>query len=261
MISIPKGQRVRIRRYDANVSTKWVKPEKQSVRGQYRNQRDISQQEAIEGLNDKVFILMEPVIFNVSSSYTGLFGNGGNDGLSIEQYATSEIAKALGLNTAAAILSGVSEYSGFQRWSSTSCIETELSLGVIAEGGDAYEEVVKPMLNLINLTIPQVNESEWGIIDKARLLRTPGPSIANVLKSEFGKDVDSGDYHSADTEFTICVGPLVFDHVVITKVTPTIMPDTDINGYPLSAFLKLTFRGTRIPNDEMMTTIFGGWTE
>lgn len=245
-IDIPKGQKVRIRRY---------KPGAENQRGR----RNIAFQDKLDGINDTSFILMEPVTFNVNSSYTSLLGNEAVS-TSLPQYLAGELAKAFGGNTIAGVLTGITEYSGFQRWSGTDLLSTELSVGLIAQE-DAYKEVVLPMLNLIKLTIPTVNHSTSKIIDKARTLRLPGPSLIKTIQQAFGKDVSGGEYTESDTELTICVGNLVFDHVIITGVTPTIMPDTDTNGYPLSVFLKIVFKGTRIPNDETIGDIFSGWTE
>lgn len=247
-INIPKGQQVRIRKYDA----------KKINRSPVTGRRNMSYQDSIEGLNDAVFILMEPVVFNVSSNFTELMQT---ETPSVLQYLGGEVLKTFGANTAAGIVTGVTEYSGFQRWSGTSPISTELSVGIISQG-NAYKDVVQPMLNLINLTIPSVNESDIGWINKARTLRLPGPSIIKVINDVFNTNIGTNeDYTSSDTEFTICVGNIIFDHVVITGVTPTIMPDTDENGYPLSVFLKIAFKGTRIPNNEMLKDIFAGWYE
>ena len=118
------------------------------------------------------------------------------------------------------------------------------------------------MLTLIKLTIPSVNHSSVDVVNKARTLKLPGPSVIKAIKAAFGIDASQKEgYSESDTEFTICAGNLVFDHVVITSVTPTIMPDTDEYGYPLSVFLKLKFKGTRIPNNELVDQIFAGWTE
>lgn len=254
-IMIPKGQRVRIRKYDADT----VKYTYRS-RGAYNmaKVRDISNQQQIEGINDTSFILMEPVTFNVSSSFKQLMDTNTPE---LSQYLGGEVLKAFGANTTAGIVTGVTEYSGFLRWSDTPVIDTELSLGVISQG-DAYRDVVLPMLSLIKLTIPTVNTANNTWINNARTLKLPGPSIIKVINSVFNTNIGSGSsYTESDTEFTICVGNLVFDHVVITSVTPTIMPDTDTNGYPLSVFLKLRFKGTRIPNNEMMDQIFAGWED
>lgn len=255
-INIPEGQRVRIRRYEggnypAHAAVK--------VNGEYRNKRNIYKQDALDGINDTSFILMEPVTFNVSSSYTELMGSNSSSGVELPQYLGGQVLDAVGLGTAAGIVTGVTEYSGFQRWSGTGLIETELSVGLIAKE-DAYNDVVLPMLNLIKLTVPTVNVEKDNWIGKARTLRLPGPSIVKAMRDIFGKDVSDKHYTSSDTEFTICVGNLVFDHAVITSVTPTIMPDTDTNGYPLSVFLKIKFKVTRIPNNEMIDDIFNGWT-
>jgi len=253
---IPKGQRVRIRKYDASTAVYTARS-----RGAYNlaKVRDISKQQQISGINDTSFILMEPFTFNVSSQFTSLIKT---EQPSLLQYITGDItAKLLGWNEAAGVITGVTEYSGFQRWSSTEPIDTEVSLGLVSKG-DAYNDVVKPMLNLIKLTIPSVNHSDIGVVEKARTLRLPGPSVIKTIQSIFNKSVnETTSYTESDTEFTICIGNLVFDHVVITNVTPTIMPDTDEFGYPLSVFLKLRFKGTRIPNDEMMDDIFAGWEE
>lgn len=245
-IDIPKGQRVRIRKYDGTG---------------YRTasgKRDITFQKSVSDLNDTNFILMEPVTFNISSSFSELMQT---EQPNVLQYLGGELLKTFGANKAAGVVTGVTEYSGFQRWSGTGVIDTELSLGIISQG-DAYNDVVKPMLNLIKLTIPQVNVNGEGLVGKARTLRLPGPSVIKVINEVFNANIGSDStYTESDTEFTICVGNLVFDHVVITSVTPTIMPDTDENGYPLSVFLKVRFKGTRIPNDQMIDEIFAGWEE
>ena len=242
---IPKGQRVRIRKYDAN-------------RIPSSGPRRMRYQEKIEGINDASFILMEPVVFNVSSNFKALMETKTPE---LSQYLGGEVLKSFGADTAAGIVTGVTEYSGFQRWSDTDVLDVELSLGIISQG-DAYKDVVLPMLALIKLTIPTVNTSDNAWINKARTLRLPGPSIMKVINSVFNTHIGSdAAYTESDSEFTICIGNLVFDHVVITSVTPTIMSDTDVNGYPLSVFLKLKFKGTRIPNNEMMDQIFAGWED
>lgn len=252
-IRIPEGQRVRIRKYDAGVSRNDVKQS-----GNIITKRNIYNQKALDDINDCSFILMEPVTFNISSNFENLIET---QKVSLGQYLGGELFKALGADSVAGVITGVTEYSGFQRWSSTNLIDTELSVGLIAKD-DAYEDVVKPMLKLIKLTIPSINHSSSQMINAARTLRLPGPSIIKTLKQIFRKeDISGTEYTESDTEFTLCVGNLVFDHVVITGVTPTIMPDTDINGYPLSVFLKIRFKGTRIPNDEMIDDIFNGWVE
>ena len=259
-IDIPKGQRVRIRKYDGHTPRAEAGIDYSTGRRErvYGTRRKISAQEAIEGLNDSMFILMEPVQFNINSNFTELMQT---NAPKIEQYLGGELLKAFGADVAAGVVTGVTEYSGFQRWQSTSLIETELSIGVISQG-DAYKDVVQPMLNLMKITIPSVNKSKSTLINRARTLRLPGPSIIKVINEVFNTDLGSdNDYTASDSEFTICVGNLVFDHVVITNVTPTIMPETDTNGYPLSVFLKLKFRGTRIPNDEMIDEIFAGWED
>ena len=246
-MNIPQGQRVRIRRYN-----------KGTVNYNKAGGRNISGQDAISGLDDTKFILMEPIKFNVSSQYKSLMDTGSST--SDLQYLGGQLLNWLGLDSAAGVVTGVTEYSGFQRWNSTDCLELELHLGLIAEN-DALEEVVKPMLSLIQLIIPKVNETNSDLVNKARTLRLPGPSLENVIKQELGQNVEGGTYTDSDTEFTICVGNLVFDHVIITGVTPTIMPDTDTRGYPLSVFIELKFRGTRIPTDQSLKDIFAGWTE
>lgn len=246
-INIPKGQRVRIRKYDS----------KKIMRSPITGRRNISSQDkAIEGLNDANFILMEPLVFNINSNFTDLIKTEQPSDL---QYIVGEGLKAIGANTVAGIVTGVTEYSGFQRWSGTDPISTELSVGLISQG-DAKKDVIEPMLHLINLTIPKVDNTKF--IEKARVLRLPGPSIMKVINDAFNSNIGSDStYTSSDTELTICVGNLIFDHVIITGVTPTIMPDTDENGYPLSVFLKIAFKGTRIPNDDMLKDIFAGWYE
>jgi len=251
-IRIPEGLRVRIRKYDAGFGRNDVKQS-----GNIITKRNIYRQQAFDDINDCAFILMDPVTFNVSSNFENLMET---QKVSLGQYLGGELFKAIGADAIAGVITGVTEYSGFQRWSSTNVIDTELSVGLIAKN-DAYEDVVKPMLKFIKLTIPSINHSSSQMINAARTLRLPGPSIIKTLKQIFGKDVSGTEYTESDTEFTICVGNLVFDHVVLTSVTPTIMPDTDTNGYPLSVYLKIKFRGTRIPNDEMMDDIFNGWVE
>lgn len=245
-IDIPKGQRVRIRKYDGNTPRKY----------KGSKIRAINKQDPIENLNDTTFILMEPVTFNVSSNFTELIQTESG----ITQYLGGEILKAFGLDTAAALATGVTEYAGFQKWQSTGLLDTELSIGLISQG-DAKKDVIEPMLNLMKITIPEVVQSENTVVNTARLLKLPGPSIIRVIQNVFDKSASNKEYTSSDTEFTICVGNLVFDHVIITGVTPTIMPDVDENGYPLSVFLKVKFKCTRIPNNLMLDEIFAGWED
>lgn len=111
---------------------------------------------------------------------------------------------------------------------------------------NAYEEVVKPILNLITPTLPQVlGEISWAgpmpaawnllsnIISKSNELDTSSlATLANYIISNSYKNYT----------YTLKLGSLMtFSEVYFKKATCTLSSKVDVNGYPISGSVTIDF--------------------
>lgn len=102
--------------------------------------------------------LPEQVTFDVSSSYEAPYAQGANQTLPI----IGQLARALGVNLTTQAMT-------VQVWQGSSDINFQIPIVFQAEQ-DAYQDVIKPILDLLKLTVP-IDNANGG------LLETPGPHI------------------------------------------------------------------------------------
>lgn len=166
-------------------------------------------------------VLEEDVSFSASSSFGTLMGGGG--GLQkILTYAGRVVSDVAGVG-----FGGQIKQMGMQSWQSTDPLSLNLVftfyLG-IADLWDAFEEVKKPIFELIKLTLPKEGLGVGGV----ETLIAPGPSPLEVLKGSPAEGKVNFRSISLDVG-----GILYMPEVIVKKVQPTFSSNVDDRGNPI----------------------------
>lgn len=167
-------------------------------------------------------ILEDNVTLSASSQFGSVFGGGGKITQVIN--AMGKLSQDMG----GPAFGGTLKQMGMQTWQSTdpltvSSLVLTFYLG-IAEKWDAFEEVKKPIFELMKMTLPK--EGVGGS------LTMPGPSPLSALKGTFaeGKVEEKVDIKSISLDLG---GIIYLPEIIVKKVDPTFSVETDDKGNPI----------------------------
>jgi hypothetical protein len=166
-------------------------------------------------------IIEDDIQLSVSSSFGNLFGGGGK---------LQNILKNLGRATADITgqgFGGTLKQMGMQVWQSTDPLSLNLNftfyLG-IANKWDAFEEVKKPIFELMKLVLP--SEGAGGT------LVAPGPSPLEIFKGTFAEEAVEEKLNLRS--ISVDIGGIIFlPEIIVKKVEPVFSAKVDENNIPI----------------------------
>ena len=188
----------------------WSAPENQLVR--IISSQDLQNP---DGVNEIIALLDRPFSMSSSSDWKALVGT---------STQLDEILQAVSKNQ----ISGVSVYSARRIWTGSDPLSLNLNLKFYAVN-NSYNEVLSPCIRLQRMALPSYTPGNLS------LLTPPGPSPYNWTAATASNT--TGDYIQI-----YIAGFLLFDPVIIKRVTVEFENKYDINGYPMGANVQVEFQ-------------------
>lgn len=125
--------------------------------------------------------------------------------------------------------SGQFKQLGFQIWQKTDPLQVSITLGFNMKT-NAYDDVVRPTKALVKLPLPD----DGAAGDNGLGLIPPGPSILEAFgennQTQSGKNIHCR------------IGFVRLPGIIVTGAEPTFSKETDQNGYPIYAKVRLDIR-------------------
>lgn len=179
--------------------------------------------------------------FSLGSSFASPFAQG---------FVRNGIATA---TTLLGLTNLVTQSMTMQVWQGTTDVQFQMTFELFATT-DADKEVVKPIYDLLSLTLPGRTSSFGGF------LVPPGPSI-DTKNSDVNVSFKSGVQANVvfKNEISLQIGNFVrFDSVVIESVNHVFDSHFDSRGLPLAANIDISFKTFVVPTVEDLSKILIG---
>lgn len=207
----------------------WSAPENQLVR--IISSLDLQNP---DGINEIVAILDKPFSMSCGSDWKPLVG---------VNTQLDELVQAVSQNK----LSGVSVYSTRRIWTGSDPLSLNLNLRFYAVN-NTYNEVISPCIRLQRMALPSYGTGHLS------LLTPPGPSPYNwKADGSFSTINTTGDY------IQIYIGGyLLFDPVIVKRVTCEFDNKYDTNGYPMGANVQVEFQTFQVMTKSDISNVVRG---
>lgn len=164
--------------------------------------------------------------------------------------------------------SGQTAVQGAQVWQKTEPLDFSIQAHLYMIDAGGLEDVVKPSLTLSQLCLPsektmfninmEVGKNESTQINITTLI-PPGPNLQAILQAggQGNAAFIEGDWKSSGQHgtFSVDIGWLHLDNVIIKGVTPTYSSVVDELGYPIECTLDIEFSTLFIPTTDMVANM------
>ena len=184
-------------------------------------------------------VLEEDITLSLSSNFSPLMGGGNANKLAGILGSVSRDVLGFGF-------SGQFKEMGFQMWTGTDPLGFSAQVGFYMGStnvNDAKVEVYEPAISLMKLPLPDDSGSDGAGIG----LVAPGPSLLSILnKTAVSKSTKL---------ISMQIGKIIrVNSVIVKKAEPTFSTETDSNGYPIWAKIRLDISSTVTATVQLLKT-------